>query len=140
VVDFLLICQKTYLKHQNRCDLHITAASTLNIQIQVELEVTDFVYSMPTSPNGEAVMIMSVMINRPCIWARNGCEFSFSSILILFSLLSVRTWYGKIGVEFNTKIKTWSLPRYKRFIKSISSCYSDPEAVKKLRYVCNLFF
>jgi hypothetical protein len=47
----------------------------------------------------------------------------------------VKTWYGKIGVEFNTKGKSWSIVQYKKFIRCLASCYSDPLDVKKLRCI-----
>jgi hypothetical protein len=35
----------------------------------VELEVLDVVYNLPKNPKVGAMMIFSVMINRPCSWA-----------------------------------------------------------------------
>jgi hypothetical protein len=36
--------------------------------VQVELEVLDVAYNIPINPDQEALMILSVMINRPCTW------------------------------------------------------------------------
>jgi hypothetical protein len=59
----------------------IKAAAVLNIQMQVELEVLDVAYCMPTTAkDGEAVIIFTVMLSRPCSWACNGCEYLFISL------------------------------------------------------------
>jgi hypothetical protein len=64
--DFLII--------GHRCDLHITGSFTLDIEIQVELEVTHVAYSALREKDKRALMIFSVMINRPCSWAGNNSE------------------------------------------------------------------
>ena len=62
-----------------RCDVFIKAASVLNIQMQVELEVIGVAYCIPeTARDGEAVVIFTVMLSRPCSWAANGCEHLFT--------------------------------------------------------------
>ena len=47
----------------------------LNVQFQVDLEVLGLAYCMPeTARDGDAVVIFTVMLSRPCPWAGNGCE------------------------------------------------------------------
>ena len=75
-VLIFLSCDTTAISHvTHRCDLFITGSSTLSIQIQVELEVLDVAYNLPTNPNERAIMIFSVMINRPCTWLPASGEY-----------------------------------------------------------------
>ena len=68
-VLIFLSCDTTAISYvTHKCDLFITGSSSLSIQIQVELEVLDFAYNLPINPNERAIMIFSVMINRPCSW------------------------------------------------------------------------
>ena len=48
---------------------------------------------------------------------------------------SGKTWYGKIGLEFNKESQTWGIAQYKKFLICLKSCYPDPQDFKKLRYV-----
>jgi hypothetical protein len=59
----------------SRCELHITGSYSIDIDIQVELEVTHVAYSVLREHDKRALMIFSVMINRPCAWAANNSEY-----------------------------------------------------------------
>jgi hypothetical protein len=52
-----------------------------------------------------------------------------------FTLLLGKTWYGKIGLEFNTESQAWSMLLYKRLLTCLKSCYPDPHDIKQLKYV-----
>jgi hypothetical protein len=72
-------CDCSLIPHfSHRCDLFITASSTLSIQVQVELEVLDVAYNFPSNPKEVPIIIFSVMINRPCTWltpSRKQCTY-----------------------------------------------------------------
>jgi hypothetical protein len=56
------------------------------------------------------------------------------------TLFSGKTWYGKIGVEFNRESQTWGIPLYKKFINCLRSCYPDREDFQQVRYVFHHLF
>src|SRR5215472_11994318 len=88
VCSWPVTCDPVISPVSHRCDLLITASSTLDIQIQVELEVLDVVYNLPTNPNVSPIMILSVMINRPCAWIPlTGENRSFISVTSLTFLI-----------------------------------------------------
>jgi hypothetical protein len=47
----------------------------------------------------------------------------------------VKTWHGSIGVEFDTKAKSWHPTLYKSLQRSLGSCFSDPDNFERTSYV-----
>lgn len=80
----------------HRCDIHITGSATVNIDIQVELEVVNVAFSNPSFPH-RAMIILCVMINRPCQWAGNNSkQYSDLSIqLIHFPIRQNLAWINR---------------------------------------------
>jgi hypothetical protein len=55
-------------------------------------------------------------------------------------ILSGKTSYGTIGLDFNKESQTWGIPHYKRFLTCLRSCFPDPQDFKQLPYVFHQLF